>query len=143
VQQQLTAGQQQLTAVQQQLTAGQQQLTTVQQQLTAVQQQLTAGQQQLTAVQQQTAVLLNRTSAAVVTARLCNSHATQAAHPLTPLPHSDTGAAPPIFPATVNALKRYNNQSCVTLSNFYGIALPAALGDRRTVIARHIGCLTV
>ena len=130
--------------MQQQLTAVQQQQGVQQQQLTAVQQQQGVMQQQLTALQQQQGVMLHRSSASLVTARLCNSHATQDAHKLTPLPHPDTGAAPPIFPRHVRAFRHYTNNQCMILINFYGLGVaPAALEARRSLIARHIGCLVV
>ena len=123
----------------------QQQLTAMQQQQAAMQQQQAAMQQQQAAMQQQLSQLMHRTSCAVATARLINSHATQPGHSLAPLPHPDTGAVPPSFPATVEALRQLSAQASTALINFYnlGATAPAALPARRKFIGHHIGCLSV
>ncbi len=102
-------------------------------------------QQQLATVLQQQAVLVNRTSAALATARLSNSHAKMPSHQLTRVPHPDTGAAPPAtFPDTVGALERYSAQNCAILMKFYGLEkVPGGIAAQRTAIAHHIGCLAV
>ena len=106
----------------------------LQQQMQQMQQQMQQMQQQMQQMQQQM----------VVTAQASNGHATQDDHPLVRLPHPDTGAAPPIFPATVGALRAYSANNCSTLINFYGLGpVPVALTDRRTLVAHHIGCLAV
>jgi hypothetical protein len=128
--------------MQQQQAAMQQQQAAMQPQLAAMQQQQAAMQQQQAAMQQQQAVLVNRTSAALATARRLNSYATQPTHQLTRVPHPDTGAAPPAaFPNTVDALKRYSAQNCAILMNFYGLGqVPDGLAAKRTAIGHHIGC---
>ncbi|KAL4421313.1 hypothetical protein ABPG75_010604 [Micractinium tetrahymenae] len=144
LQQQLAAHQQQQ---QQQLAAHQQQqqqqLAAMQQQLAAMQQQLAAMQQaqaaQLAAQQQQLGILLNRTSPEQRLALQSNGRSLLPAHPLVAMPHPDTGALPPAFPATNDALDGMPHAQLGALLAFYGQPVNGNRQVRRNRLKAFIG----
>ena len=109
----------------------QQQFAALQQQFATLQQQSTALQQQFAARQQQLAILLNRTSTPLRMALQHNGFSTQPEHSLFPVPHPDTGALPPDFPATNNGEQWAADASCM----LHCLLLPCVPAQQRTHLA--------